>query len=258
MRFIRILLAILAALLLLAVVVLWTLPASLAWRYAAPRLPALQLEGVSGTIWGGHAAAASVVGQPLGQLDWQLGVAPLFHGEIKTQVRLQGPLWQATGLVSRPWDGAIDLNHVHVEAPAAPLQQALGLGSVEPSGKIIADIDHARIRHAWFEALVAKAQWRDAGVSGSVQAKFGTIDARFTLDAARRVHGDIIDQGDGALKVKGGFLAQPTGYSLVLHLTARHADDWQTQEALQQLGQRQSDGSVLLQVEGHLMGVPGQ
>jgi general secretion pathway protein N len=249
----RIALAILAVLLVVAAVILWTLPAQLAWRFAAARLPVLQLQGVEGSVWRGSAADASVAGQPLGRLQWTLDAMPLLHGDLHASTELAGTSLHAHGIVVRHRDGAIDVSEAHVEAPAAPLQQALSLGGVQPLGTLSADIDDARIRNTWFEALHATVHWRDAGVAGSAQARFGDINAVFSLDARRHVHGDIHDDGKGPLEVNGTFDAEPGGYTLTARLAARDPQDWQTQEALQYLGQRQSDGSVLLRAEGHLL-----
>jgi general secretion pathway protein N len=253
MRALRVVLAILVVLLVAAAVVAWTMPAQFAWRLVAARLPVLQLQGVEGSVWHGSAAAASVAGQPLGRLQWTLAALPLLRGDLHAATELAGASLHAHGTVVRHRDGAIDIRDAHVEAPAAPLQQALSLGGVQPLGTISADIADARIRNAWFEALDATVHWRDAGVVGSAQARFGAINAVFSLDAQRRVHGEIRDDGKGPLAVDGRFDAEPDGYTLTARLAARDAQDWQTQEALQYLGQRQSDGSVLLRAEGHLL-----
>lgn len=254
MRVVRRLLLLLAVLMVIAAVVVWTLPASVAWRFAAPRVPALQLQGLDGSVWHGQAASASIAGQALGRLQWRLAPAALLHGNAHADIQLDGGPVTATGTVTRHLDGTIDLDHLHLEAPAAPLQAALGIETLEPTGKLSADVTHAVIRNTWFEVLDATATWHDAGVTGAAQASFGAIDATFSLDAQHRVVGTAHDDGKGVLKVNATFLAAPTGYTLRANLAARNASDWQTQEALQYIGQRQPDGSVLLLVEGHLLG----
>ena len=256
MRALRILLALLAVLLVVMAVVMWTLPASLAWRMAGSRLPVLQLQGIDGTVWHGSAAAASVAGQPLGRLAWDLAPAPLLKGEVRANVNIDGPLLQAQGMVSRLPDGRIDIRDAHAQSAAEPLRQALGLGALRPLGTLTADVREASIRNAWFETLDAVTDWREAGFAGAAQVHFGDIHTDFMLDDQHRVLGDILDNGNGPLDVQGEFQAEPAGYLLNVRLAARHADDWQTQEALQQLGQRQPDGSVLLRVEGRLLGNP--
>ena len=256
MRVLKLLVGLLLILIAVAAVVAWTLPAQLAWRMAASRLPSLQLEGVQGSVWNGHAAQASVAGQPLGALVWQVEPWPLLRGDMRAKAQLSDGGFPASGTLTRHRDGSIDVHDAHIELPAEVLHAALGIEQVDLLGSLQINVHAARVRHAWFEALDADARWHDAGVSGIAQARFGDVLAKISMPEPPRVHGEIRDAEDGTLFIRGDFDALPTGYTLKARLAARNANDLQTQEALQFLGERQPDGSVLMQAGGQLL-VPG-
>lgn len=250
MRLLRWLLLALLVLLVLAVVVAWTLPAQLAWRVVADRAGSVQLEGISGSVWRGHADRLSVAATPVGTLDWQLQPAALLRGQLRAQLQLSGPRVQGRGQVTRLRDGRLDVRGLHLTMPAEQLQPALGLPSLQLLGTFQVDVAHALVEHVWFDALQAHAVWQDAGVAGSARAAFGAVLADVNLDDAGRVVGRLHD-GGGPLMVQGRLQASPIGYTLVAHLRPRDRDNFNLQEALMYIGQRQPDGSVLLRVEGH-------
>lgn len=250
MRILRNVVLTLMVLLVIAVVVVWTLPAQTAWSMLGSRASALHLRGVSGSIWDGHANQASVSGVPLGALDWQLQVAPLLHGQLRANTTLSGGLAQAKGEVWRDHDGRIEIHAMRMQVPAQQLQDVIDMPQLQLLGSFDVFVDHAIIKGVWFDALQASVRWQDAGVSGSARARFGEVLGAFQLDADKHVTGDIHDTGKGPLSVQGKFDATLVGYTLVARLRARDADNLDLQEALMYLGQRQPDGSVVLRASG--------
>ncbi|MDN5925105.1 MAG: type II secretion system protein N [Xanthomonadales bacterium] len=250
MRSLRNLLLVLIVLLVIAIVVVWTLPAQMAWRMLAPKVSTLQLSGLSGSIWHGHAEQVSVAGAPIGALDWHLRVAPLLRGELHADTTLAGGPMTAKGEVWRDRDGRIESHAMQVQVPAQQIQSALDLPSLQLLGHFDIFIDQAVIKGVWFEQLKASARWRDAGVSGAAQSRFGDVLGEFGLDANKHVLGTIHDSGKGPLLVQGTFKASPIGYDLIAHLRARDPNNLDLQEVLMYLGQRQPDGSVVLRSSG--------
>lgn len=235
-----------------ALVVAWTLPASVAWRWAAPHLPALQLRAVGGSIWHGHAENVSVAGQPLGALQWRTAVLPLLHGDVRVTARVTGEVLQAEGTLTRQRDGALLIHDAQVDLPGSLVQGLLAIESLHFDGPMHFELREARIRHAWLETLDASGRWQDITVSGEAAADLGTL--LFTLAEAEPpvVTVQVRDDGKGPLVVDGSLAALPTGYTLTAHLRARDPGNLRLQDALGRIGQRQGDGSVVLRVEGRV------
>ncbi|MCL9780320.1 type II secretion system protein N [Vibrio sp. S4M6] len=61
-------------------------PASLVVKYL-PLPPQLSVSGVSGTVWTGSASNVRWQRTPLGEVDWQIHLAPLFLANLEAQVR---------------------------------------------------------------------------------------------------------------------------------------------------------------------------
>lgn len=250
MRILRNLLLALLALLVIVLVVAWTFPASMAWRMAAPRLPSVQLAGIEGSVWHGQAEQLSVASVPLGALEWELHPAALLHGIAHADFAVRGDALKAHGVLWRHLDGSIVLRDVDVDLPAQALKPVLDTPALDLHGEISASIHEAVLHNAWFLALNADARWTDAALSGSAQLVLGDVLASFSRNENGQVIGEIKDAGDGPMLIDGRFEAQPGSYTLVVHLRARNPDDLATQAALQYVGQRQPDGSVVLKVTG--------
>lgn len=249
-RVVRTVLLILLALLVIATVVAWTFPASMAWRMAGSRLPSVQLASVEGSVWHGHAEQLSIASVPLGALEWELHPAALLHGVAHADFAISGDSIKAHGVLWRHLDGSLVLRGVDIDLPAQALQPVLDTPALNLHGDIDASIHEAVLHNAWFVALDADARWSDAALSGSAQLLLGDVVASFSLADNGHVIGNIEDDGNGPMLVDGRFEAQLGAYTLVVHLRARHPDDLATQEALQYVGQRQPDGSVVLKVTG--------
>lgn len=241
----------LVVLLVMGVVVVASLPASVAWRFMAPRAPSLQLVGVSGSAWHGHAAQARVLGQPLGAVEWHAALLPLLRGAAQVRFHLRGDALQGQGELTRRADGTLVLRDATFELPGAALASLLNLNGLRLDGTLNWQVHEARIDNAWFTALEASGQWRNAAVHGAAEARLGTLRFAFSQASPPTVTGRISDAGQGPLEVHGSVSARPAGYHLQLRLRARDPDNLRLQEALARLGQRQSDGSVLLRLEGH-------
>lgn len=253
MRAVKILLALVLLLLVAAAIVAWTMPASVAWKMVAPRVPALQLSDVGGSVWDGHAAQASVAGQPLGALDWRTELLPLLHGDVRVHAHVKGVDSEGRAIITRRLDGLILVHDAEVELPGSVLQGTLGIESLRLGGRLHLKAREARIRNAWFVSLDGTGRWQDASVSGAAEAHLGDIVLRFSEPSPPTIIGDVRDDGHGPLLIRGKLSALPTGYTLDARLRPRDPNDLQTQEALRYVGQRQPDGSVLLRAGGQLV-----
>ena len=253
MRHLRRFILFLIALLVVAVVVVATCPAQFAYRLAEDRLGAVRLGGISGSVWQGHAGSVQVFGVELGALDWQLQAAPLLHGTAAAHLSLAGGEISAAGDVARGLDGAIDISHATVHAPARLAAPALDIPALQLLGDLDIAIDQAHLRQAWPESANGSAHWRNAAVAGAAQAQLGDLEATFSSAANGAISGVVHDLG-GPLQLNGTFSVNGGSYDAEAKLLARDGNA-QVGEALRYIGEPQADGSSLLKIHGQLFKV---
>ncbi len=253
MRVLKYFVICLVVLLVLLAVAAATFPARVAWRYAAPQLPMLRLAGISGSVWDGHAARASINGYALGALSWQADVLPLLQGRLRVHGQVQGDGLTATGIVTRHMDGHLEIADGHLEMSGPALGEALQLASVELAGTVQLDIARALVRHGWLQAVSADGQWLDASITGDTALRMGTLDISIGEDSPPEITADVHDRGEGEVRVQGTLSLKPMGYQFRAHLWPQDPDNWRVQGTLEMLGPRQGDGSVLLTATGTLL-----
>ncbi|HOX71298.1 MAG: type II secretion system protein N [Dokdonella sp.] len=237
--------------LVVAGVVAWTLPADVAYRHLASRLGPVSLIGIRGTVWDGHADGVSVFGRDLGELDWRIDKAPLLMRSVHADLRIRGADIDTSGLLERNASGDIHARDVRFRVPASLFAPALDV----PSLKLLGSVSGTFSRLVMVDGLVTEAggsaQWSDAGVSGTAEARFSDILAEFATRPDGSIGGTLADDGNGNLEVNGTFSIAATGFQAEAFLSARENDP-RILEALRYIGQPQADGSSHLLISGQL------
>jgi hypothetical protein len=250
MKLLRRLLLLLIVLLVVAGVVAATCPANFAYRFAADRLGALRLSGISGSIWRGHAGSTQLFGQELGALDWQLEAAPLLNLDVLAHITLGGGEITASGIVEHTSDAAIHVRDASFQLPAHLAAPALDIPALQLLGDIDGKLTQARLRDAWLDDARGSLRWRNAAVAGAAQAQLGDIEATFSSTPDGAIAGVVHDLG-GPLQVDGTFKVSAGGFDADAVLAARDGNP-QVAEALRYIGQVQADGSAHLVIHGKL------
>lgn len=247
----RKLVALLLILLLIAAVVFWTLPAQLAYRWAAPQLGPVQLQDIAGTLWDGRAGNVSAFGQSLGSLEWQVAKWPLLTRRVEAQLNLSGGQISAKGQAAREADGTLRAIGVEFRLPAPLAEPALDIPALKLHGEIVGRIDDATLRGGWVDGARGTARWTHAGVSGQAEARFGDLLAEFASQADGSIKGTVKDDASSNLAVAGQFVVHAGQFDAQATLSARN-EDLQLREALQYIGEPQPDGTSLLKIHGQL------
>lgn len=255
MKWSRILLAGLA--MLLAVIVLvWFLPARLAMGMLQSRLHGLQLEGVGGLLWQGHAdRVVANDGRELGRTQWTLSRRALL-GDIRLELDLEQPQLHFHGYMQRISDTEIDWHDAQLHVDTAlfdqsPLGQQPLLRGNRPRGTLDIGVAQAQLRGNWPMQLDATAQWHDA----AIQTPQGILSlGQLNLEAASRsgvLQANLSDDGSGPLQVAGQLSLSPLGWRYTVTLEPRR-DDPLLHRWLASLGKPGPDGTVHLQGHGGL------
>jgi general secretion pathway protein N len=250
MKLIRNLSLLALILLVLLALLLALFPARLAAEWAQPRLGALQLSGVSGTIWQGQAREARLHGQTLGTLGWRIHPWALTGMKLDADLSLQGGEFEGGGFVSAA-RGALQLRNGRLRMAAERMQPALDIPALNLRGTVEIALDEAEVVNGFPRRLQGSALWRNAAVDGAAAAQFGDLSAEFNTGADGALIGTVADQG-GPLMLDGQFRLAFTGFEAEALLAARDGNP-QVQEALQHIGEPQADGSSILQIRGQLL-----
>ena len=243
----------LVVLLAVAAVVIATCPASVAWRFVAARAGALKLDGLSGTIWNGHAGSVVLFGDELGALDWRVAPLSLMRGVVAAQLDVHGGDVTGKGAIERESDGSLRVSSAVIRLPARLAAPALDIPMLQLLGQIEIDIAQLRLRDAWPMIAQGEIRWRDAAVAGAAQASLGDLQAQFRTAANGSIAGTAHDLG-GPLQLDGTFTADAGGYSVRAKLAARDGNA-QVLDALRFIGQPQGDGTTLLLIHGKFFSV---
>ena len=252
MKVIRRFVLLLIVLAVVAAVVAWTLPADLALRWFKPNLGPLQLSGVSGTIWEGRAASAAALGKPLGALEWRVEKAPMLFRRVVANLSLGGGPVSASGDATRDADGSILVQNVKFSFPAELSAPALDIPALKLLGTIDGSLAEGRVVGGWINGARGGARWRNAGVVGEAEARFGDVLAEFSSQPDGSIGGTVKDDGTSSLVVDGQFVVRSGEFDATVRLGAR-ADDAQLREALRYIGEPQPDGTSLLKIHGQLV-----
>lgn len=248
MKFLRwmLILGLLFTGLLVAVVALF--PARTALDWLGPRLGAIQLKDVGGTVWNGHAAELSVHGTPLGRFAWTIAPFSLLSGVADTELRLEGERYKGQGKARIRGPLSADFSDFELEFPAERLNPALDIPGLIPVGRVQVKLKDAVVDGGYPSRLNGEAVWRDAAVAGEASASFGDLRAEFATTQPGQITGLLNDLG-GNLSLEGSFNASIAGYEAEAILAARDGNP-QVIKALGWIGEAQPDGSSLLKVTG--------
>ncbi len=254
MRFLKIFSVLIVLTLIVGGIVLWTLPADVAYRYGARYLGPIALTGLRGTIWDGHADGVSAFGRDVGELDWHAQKRALLGGQFVADVRIKGADVDAAGLVTREGEGTISARDLRFRMPAELLAPALDIGTLKLLGTISGVVSQATLVGAVLRDANGNARWSDAGVSGEAEARFSDILVEFGAQPGTGIAGTVHDDGTGDLAVNGTFNANLGTFDAQATLSARNGNE-QVTETLRHVGEVQADGSSKLIIHGQLLPV---
>jgi general secretion pathway protein N len=201
-------------------------PAATAIRWFAPS--ALRAAGVSGTIWSGGAALASVPGLPLRDLEWELGRLPLVIGRLSGRVSARladgfidsefaAPIWAVSS-------GSIALRQTRFSTSLSTLRGLLPISGI--TGQASATFERIAISDGWPRNAVGSLRLSDLQVepfagAGTSMIRLGEYEVTFQETNSPTVAAAFRDTG-GPLEVVGTLSLSPNReYVLEGSLTPR-------------------------------------
>lgn len=204
----------------LGVLVLY-LPAS--W-FASFLPPQVRCAGLGGSVWHGECLSLEIMGQPLGDADWNLSPLKALTGTLSGDVAVQGPSLAASADLDLNFSGLGELRNLKARFPMDPA--FLPVFPRDQRGQISVD----------FKRLVLEANAQPQTLEGTVELRdfrqlrpqaleLGSYQLAF--DGTRQPNGDSV----GLVKDLGGpFIVEgtlrftpPNGYLVQGFITGRTA-----------------------------------
>lgn len=229
-------------------------PAATTYQYfIAPldKAKKVKLQGLSGTLWSGQAAQASIANLNFGKLNWDLRLFPLFTGKLGLDLLTEGNDSRIEGRVKAGFDQILYLDKLQGKLPARMLMPLFYGFPIAISGQITADIKHAEIKQGKRIDVEGKMVWYSAALTAPQAVELGDLFVAMRPDK----NGTkllLSDQG-GPLTLDGTIQLKHNGqYKLNIYLGTRDKNQSALGNGLKMLGRTNPQGKVLISRTGRL------
>jgi len=238
---------IVAGLLVFLVILLFTFPAHVAYRWFAP--PDVQLSGISGSVWSGSATEGLAAGAYLRDIDWRMRPAALLTGKLAFTASASPGAGTMTTDIAVGIDSSLTLSNLQGNLPLDLVHQAFQQSGT--SGDLTLKFESLVIKNglpveANGSVTIANFYAPDlsAGRLGDYRADFTTTDSG--------VSGSV-DDTSGVLDIAGVITLSPDrSYSLIGEVATRPGAPPSIEQQLRFLGSPNELGFRPFRFEGQL------
>ncbi len=220
--------------------------------YALPENSAIQLSGVSGTIWRGRASQLVWQNQVTGKLDWKLKPLHLFIAKFAGDFNISGPDMTINGSVSIDRKQNITLTDTIsiLNAATLPLPPAAAL--ITPAGKIEAEIKQLKLAGNTIQSTETKIRWKNASVTQPVQVTLGEILLDITSNDGN-LKGLLSSSKESPIDLTGNLDIDATGaLKTNIKITPTNETPDDILDLLPLLGKPDQNGAVSVKFSGKL------
>lgn len=231
-----------------------TLPAELAYSIfkskLAPQVP-LVLNGVTGTLWSGRAAPASISGQRVDSMTWELQPWSLLIGRIQAKVEFRYGDSFGKADIARGLTGKIYARNIEARITLQRMRllaQVLPLGM---EGSLLLNLSEFVMDRRSIVAAAGVLAWDGAVITVPQRTEFGNL--RATISTENDNVKVVLADGGGALQAEGLLnIAREGGYKFTGAFAARDQSQRMLLQGLQMLGRPGADGKVTVNTNGAL------
>lgn len=228
-----------------------TFPADRALNAMRDQMPNVYVQGVSGSVWRGHANTLQVKDQSFEQFAWQMRILPLLIGRLQLGFEFDGNGRAGQGVAALSAGGGVGFNDVDVRLPAADVDQYLGLGPLALSGMMEMKFESAHFEQARLSSATGTLRWQNAALPGPPPLELGSFELALSNDEGV-VKGVLKDAG-GPVQLEGTVRLQPEGsYQFNGKISTRPGAMPALTQALKLMGNPGPDGKISIQYRGQL------
>ncbi len=236
---------------------------TIVWKFpAAGVLPhvntnPVSVTGVSGSLWSGSARQVSSPRAPvaLSNVDWRVQPEKLLSGNTGAKLDFEVLGGDGSVEVARNLAGQISVSNGKLQIPAQELEQFLPLPVAEFGGRVIADIESLELENNLLKRTRGTVVWRNATVSGALQARLGQIvlDIVPELQEGVQNHRGKLTNQDGELEIDGDLSIDPAGnYRADIRLKPLPDTPPEVISVLSLVGRQSGDGSYRIRNNGNI------
>ncbi len=216
-------------------------------------LPSVSIQGISGSLWDGSAAAITINRQyTLNNTDWNFRGWHLFKGEVSAQINTHYQQQAVSGNFDIHPSGKITAHNVNAGMEAATLAQLARLPLAELSGRVSLKIDQLEWQQGRVPHAVGRLQWNNAAVTVAETARLGDIVIALTKNQKWPLHASISNRG-GEIKLEGeANVSEDGNYSLNLNMLPDKSASSNVRSSLSMIAKPRPNGSYQLNNNGNL------
>ena len=232
-----------------------SLPASFLTRYMLPAVPAaraLQLQGVSGSLWQGQAAEARLNNFNLGKLNWELNGWSLLLGDIDLLLNFRNDTTQGRAQLSLGVGGSMRASNVDMQLPAERLAPLMYGFPVSLAGEVHGNLKELELEPGRTLQGRGRIVWRAAALRAPQNIELG--DFVTTLEPLNQGSKLAInDQGQGPVETDITITVKGNGeYKMNGWMRPRDASQQHITEALRLIGRADNTGRYWVAYNGTL------
>ena len=217
------------------------------------QFPKVSMQGLSGTLWNGHAQRVTIAPQYiLDELDWSFCAWRLLTGELCLEIDANYQNKPLHSQIGTGLGGTLRARDLGTEVDAHMLGKLLGLPIGEASGMVSAQISSA----TWNRGSVPRAEgtitWSNAAITIAESAQLGTIIITITETDKYPMTAVISNKGgDIALNGHANIVEDGT-YNLELDLSPTSKASNNIRNSLGMFAKKQAKGNFVFKNSGNL------
>lgn len=229
------------------------IPAAPALALVQNYVPTLGIQGISGSLWNGKAAAIIINRQhQLDNTHWQLNGWRLFLGELSLDISSHYQQQPLSGALSLKASGKISARDVKASLSAATLAQLAQIPLAELSGDISLQLEQLEWQAAAVPHATGIVRWHNAAVTVAETAQLGDVTITLSENDSSPLIAQLSNQG-GQIKLEGGVNVSEDGvYKAQLTMLPNASANANIRNSLTMLGKAKPDGSYQLDNTGNL------
>lgn len=234
----------LALLVFYLVALLATVPASVCWRLAAGKLPAVQVSGLQGSLWHGQVERLMITGKRIEGLAWELNGWPLWLATLGLDWRLTGAQIKGHGALSVSLFGSEKrVTAESLTMPLSELAQLIQLPFGRLQGMLTLELEELSTAKGEWRQVQGRIKVQNAALAGQSPLAFGDINI-VVKTTERGIEAALQDTG-GPLVLDGVFTMNVRGdYRFSGKLAARDQASPALRQSLSMLGTAGPDGRI--------------
>jgi hypothetical protein len=231
-----------------------TMPAGLAYGYwkstlGGDKVP-VNLQDVNGSVWSGKVGKATINGQSLTALTWDIKFLTLLLGIVETDIEFKVTDGYGKGTVGYSFFGGAYFNNVEAWLPLREVENIIKVSAFKPGGALDVKLSNVKLDNNTVVSARGDVAWHGAELTLLKKLVLGDVDVAFEPHEGG-VKGVLSDQG-GPLSAEGILQLNPDKSYEFDGAFGTRGNNPDLQNALRTMGRTDRDGKVKVSLKGNL------